>query len=135
MSPASLSSTSDSFVIPFSSSILSITSITFTSVSTSAKALCATSTSIPKLSAIIPSLNFLKCGNNSFASGKESMYVGLNSSPNWSALCLIKPISKVALCATRTVSFTKSKTFGKTLSIVSASLTISFVIFVTSTTL
>ena len=63
------------------------------------------------------------------------MYVGLNSSPNWSALCLIKPISKVALCATRTVSFTKSKTFGKTLSIVSASLTISFVIFVTSTTL
>ena len=62
------------------------------------------------------------------------MYVLLNSNPKFSALYLINPTSKLALWATITLSPTNSITFGITLSIVSASFTISSVMFVTSTT-
>jgi len=62
----------------------------------------------------------------------------LKSYPKAFAFCFKNPTSKFALCATITVSFwspKNSKTFGKILSIVSASFTISSVIFVTSDTL
>ena len=52
--------------------MFNITLNTFTVVSTSSKALCATNTSIPSLSAIIPNLYFLKSGNKSFASLRVS---------------------------------------------------------------
>ena len=55
--------------------------------------------------------------------------------PNCFALYFKKPTSKSALCATITLSPTNSNTFGITLSIVSASFTMSSVMFVTSTTL
>ena len=50
-------------------------------------------------------------------------------------MCFKNPTSKLALCATIIESPTNSKIFGNTLSIVSASFTISSVMFVTSTTL
>ena len=107
---------------------------TFTVVSTSSNALCATSTLIPKFSAIIPNLYFLYSGNRYFANLKVSIYVLFNFNPNAVALYFRKPISKSALCATKTLSPTNSSTLGNTLSIVSASFTISSVILVTSTT-
>ena len=120
---------------PFSFNIPNITFKTFTVVSTSSSARCATSTTIPNLSAIIPNLYFLKSGNNSFAKRNVSIYVFSRLSPNCFALYFKNPISKSALCATSTLSPTNSNTFGNTLSIVSASLTMSSVILVTSTTL
>ena len=103
-------------------------------MSTSSNALCATSTTIPNLSAIKPSLYFLKSGNKLFASLKVSKYVLFNSYPNCEALYFKNPISKSALCATKIESPTNSNILGNTLSIVSASFTISSVILVTSTT-
>ena len=90
---------------------------------------------MPSFSAIIPSLYFFKSGNKSFASLKVSKYVFSKVNPNCFALYFKNPTSKSALWATITLSPIKSKTFGITLSIVSASFTMSSVIFVTSTTL
>ena len=89
---------------------------------------------MPSLSAINPSLYFLKSGNRLFASLKVSTYVLLSSYPNCLALYFKNPISKSALCATNTESPTNSNILGNTLSIVSASFTMSSVMFVTSTT-
>ena len=119
----------------FSFSISSMTLNTLTVVSTSSNALCATSTFIPKFSAIIPNLYFLYSGNNSFARRNVSIYVFPSFSPNSEQLCFKNPISKSALCATKTLLPTNSKTFGKISSIVGASFTISSVMLVTSTTL
>ena len=70
-----IESISSTIVAPLSFNFFSITLNTFTVVSTSAKALCATSTSIPNDSAIFPNLYFFKSGNKSFASGNVSIYV------------------------------------------------------------
>ena len=85
-------------------------------MSTSSNALCATSTTIPNLSAIKPSLYFLKSGNKLFASLKVSKYVLFNSYPNCEALYFKNPISKSALCATKIESPTNSNILGNTLS-------------------
>ena len=126
---------SSNVLTPFSLSISNITFNTFTVVSTSSNALCATSTFIPKFSAIIPNLYFLYCGNKSFASLNVSKYVFPSFNPNNVQLYFKNPISKSALCATRTLSPTNSITFGNISSILGASFTISSVILVTSTTL
>ena len=135
MLPAQILSISSIFLAPFSLSIFSITFNTLTVVSTSSNALCATSTFIPKFSAIIPNLYFLYSGNSSFAKRNVSIYVFSNEYPSSPALYFKKPMSKSALCATSTLSPMNSIIFGNTLSIVSASFTISSVMFVTSTTL
>ena len=61
-------------VTPLSFNFCIITLNTFTVVSTSSKALCATSTFIPSSSAIFPNLYFLKFGNKSLASDNVSIY-------------------------------------------------------------
>ena len=104
-------------------------------MSTSSSALCATSTLIPKFSAIIPNLYFLYSGNSALAKRNVSIYVLSNFKPNSEQLCFKNPISKSALCATKMLSPTNSKTFGNISSIVGAFFTISSVILVTSTTL
>ena len=128
-------SISSNVFIPLSLNIWSITLNTFTVVSTSSNALCATSTLIPKFSAIIPNLYFLNSGNKSFASLNVSKYVLSNFRPSFSQLYFIKLVSKSALCATKTESPKNSKTFGISSSIVGASFTISSVMFVISWTL
>ena len=84
--PLSSLSMSDNLFTPFSSNILHITLNTLTVVSTSSKALWATSTFIPKFSAIIPNLYFLYVGNKSLANLSVSRYVLLNGKPNFSQL-------------------------------------------------
>ena len=86
------------------------------------------------MSAIIPSLYFFISGKITLANLKVSIYVFSKLYPYSSKLCFKNPISKSALCATNTLSPIKSIILGITLSIVSASFTISSVIWVTSTT-
>ena len=121
--------------MPFSFILSSITLNTFTVVSTSSNALCATSTLIPRESAIFPNLYLFKFGKISFAKLNVSIYVKSNSYPSSLATYFKKPISNLALCATRTLPLINSNNSGNTCSIFSASLTMSSVIFVTSTTL
>ena len=68
-------SISSTVVTPLSLNLSNITLNTFTVVSTSSNALCATSTFIPNSSAILPSLYFFIFGNTSFASVRVSRTV------------------------------------------------------------
>ena len=88
---------------------------------------------MPSFSAIIPNLCFLKSGNNCLDNAKLSMYSLSIVSPSSSALYFKNPTSKSALCATSFKSPINSRNLGITLSIVSASFTISSVICVIST--
>ena len=80
------------------------------------------------LSAINPSLYLFISGKITFANLKVSIYVLSKLYPYSAKLCFKNPISKSALCATKTLSPIKSIILGITLSIVSASFTISSVI-------